>query len=277
MQYDPIKDRLGSIFSARPAMQRLFYRLLDLFFLRSWYVRREIHRIFASFPPGRTIRVLDAGTGFGQYAYYIAHRFPNARVHAVDVKQDYLDNARRFLDQTPEGERVTLAVDDLTRLEAEGPFDFILSVDVMEHIEDDRAVFRNFARVLRPGGLVLINTPSDLGGSDVREEGETSFIEEHVRDGYNLEELQTKLRDAGLEPIRSIYTYGDYGSLAWRLLIKYPMLALGKTRASAVALPLYYLPVFPLGMALNALDVRSKNEAGTGLLVVARKPFELLA
>src|SRR5690606_6824287 len=67
MQYDPIKDRLGSIFSARPAMQRLFYRLLDLFFLRSWYVRREIHRIFASFPPGRTIRVLDAGTGFGQY------------------------------------------------------------------------------------------------------------------------------------------------------------------------------------------------------------------
>lgn len=274
MQYDPIKDRLGSLFSTRPAMQRLFYRMLDLFFLRSWYVRREIHRIFASFPPGHPVRVLDAGTGFGQYAYYIAHRFPGARILAVDVKQDYLDNARRFLDQTPEGARVSLDFEDLTQLKTEGPFDFILSVDVMEHIEDDRAVFRNFARVLRPGGLVLINTPSDLGGSGVTKEGDSSFIEEHVRDGYNLEELEAKLREAGLEPVRSVYTYGPYGSLAWRMLIKFPMQAIGKTRASAVALPLYYLPVFPAGMMLNALDVRSENEAGTGLLVVARKPYE---
>ncbi len=271
MFYDPIKDRLGRVFSQNPALQRLFYRLLDLFFLRAWYVQREIRRLFAEVPAGRPIRVLDAGTGFGQYAWFMAHEFPETQILAVDVKEDYLANARRFLDKTAEGARVRTAYDDLTALEAEGPFDFILSVDVMEHIEDDRAVFRNFARVLAPGGHVLVNTPSDLGGSGVEAEGETSFIEEHVRDGYNRAELEGKLRDAGLEPVHTLYTYGAHGSLAWRLLIKIPMQMLSRSRAAWLLLPFYYLPVLPLGLWLNAKDLQQENEAGTGLLVVARK------
>lgn len=273
MQYDPIKDRLGYLFSKNPVLQRIFYTLLDLFFLRAWYVRREIHQIIRSMPSDRVIEVLDAGTGFGQYAYHVASQYPNTHILAVDVKRDYLENARRFLDQTPEGKRVDVAYEDLTQLEAEGPFDLILSVDVMEHIEDDRAVFRNFEKVLRPGGKVLINTPSDLGGSDVKEEGDTSFIEEHVRDGYNLGELKSKLLEAGLQPVRTLYTYGPYGSLAWRMLIKYPIQMIDKSRVTALLLPLYYLFAFPAGMLLNAIDVRQHNEKGTGLLVIAEKPL----
>ena len=272
MFYDPIKDRLGTFFSRQPLLQKLFYGLLNLLFLRAWYVRRTIRGLLSDFPSETPIRVLDAGTGFGQYAYFIARTFPNAHVHAVDVKRDYLANARRFLDKTPQGARVTTAYDDLTALQASGPFDFILSVDVMEHIEDDRAVFRHFARVLRPGGYVLINTPSDKGGSDVQGEGDTSFIEEHVRDGYNLDDLQAKLREAGLEPVESLYTYGPYGSAAWRLLIQRPIRLLGQTWAFLVLLPLYYLIALPAGLVLNALDLRHENAEGTGLLVLAQKP-----
>lgn len=271
MRYDPIKDRLGRFFSRRPVLQKVFYRLLDLFFLRAWYVRREMRRLLGALPSGQPLRVLDAGTGFGQYAYFIARTFPHARVLAVDVKQDYLDNARRFFDQTPHAGQVTLAYDDLTRLQAEGPFDFILSVDVMEHIEDDRAVFGHFARVLRPGGAVLINTPSDLGGSDVQQHGDESFIEEHVRDGYNRDDLEGKLREAGLTPVRSLYTYGRYGSMAWRLLIKRPILMLGVSWAFLIVLPFYYLLALPVGLVLNTLDMRQDNAEGTGLLVIARK------
>jgi len=272
MYYDPIKDRLGAFFSRRPLLQRLFYGLLNLFFLRAWHVRRELRRRLDARPAGEALEVLDAGTGFGQYAYFIARRFPQAHVLAVDVKQDYLDNARRFLERTPQAAQVEVANEDLTDLQVAGPFDFILSVDVMEHIEDDRAVFCNFSRVLRPGGQVLINTPSDQGGSGVSGEADTSFIEEHVRDGYNLEELKDKLREAGLVPVHSHYTYGTYGSLAWRLLIKYPIQLLGKSPAFIVLLPFYYLPVLPVGLVLNALDLRHDNPTGTGLLVVAEKP-----
>jgi SAM-dependent methyltransferase len=271
MFYDPIKDRLGRVFGRHPVLQRLFFALLHLFFLRAWYVRREVRRVLGALPADTRIDVLDAGTGFAQYAYFVARAFPNAQILAVDIKRDYLDTARRFFERTRLDERVDFAYEDLTRLQAEGPFDLILSVDVMEHIEDDQAVFRHFAHVLRPGGHVLINTPSNLGGSDVREEGDTSFIEEHVRDGYDRDELEGKLCAAGLTPVRSLYTYGRYGGLAWRMLIQTPMRMLGTSWAFAVVLPVYYLVTMPVGLVLHALDMRRDNAAGTGLLVVARR------
>ena len=144
--------------------------------------------------------------------------------------------------------------------------------EAMEHIRDDRAVFRHFARALRPGGHVVINTPSDQGGSDVQSDADESFIGEHVRDGYNRNDLEAKLRDAGLKPVQSLYTYGPYGATAWRWLIKRPMQMLGATWASVVVLPLYYLVALPIGLWFNAQDMAQENATGTGLLVVAQKP-----
>ena len=63
MDYDPIKDRLGRLFNRSHPTQRLFYRILDLVFLRAWYVQRELRRIISSLPVNREIDVLDAGTG----------------------------------------------------------------------------------------------------------------------------------------------------------------------------------------------------------------------
>ena len=271
MYYDPIKDRLGRIFGAHPALKKVFFTLLHLVFLRSWYVRRELDEILGSLSDTHRTDVLDAGTGFGQYAYYVAARFPNARVLAVDVKADYLRDAEAFVERTPLRGRIAFEQHDLTELELDRRFDLIVSVDVMEHIEDDRGVFHNFSRVLKPGGYVVINTPSDLGGSDVAEEGEGGFIEEHVRPGYNLEELCSKLQAEGLEPVRATYTYGTYGSRAWRWLIKRPMQMLARSKAALALLPFYYLVALPLGTLWNAMDVRAENRTGTGLIVVARK------
>lgn len=270
LDYDPIKDSLGRFFCRRPLLQRSFYALLDLFFLRAWHVHRTLRRRLGS-RRGEALRVLDAGTGFGQYAHFFVRTFPKAHVLAVDVKRDYLANLRRFIDQTRYASRVDTAYEDLTDLKAEGPFDVILSVDVMEHIEDDRAVFRHFARALAPGGLVLINTPSDLGGSDAGVGEASSFIGEHVRDGYNMAELKGKLADAGLTPVEGFYTYGAFGSIAWRLMIKYPMKLLGWSRLFIVLLPFYYTPVLPIGLVLHVIDVRRSNPAGTGVIVVAER------
>lgn len=251
-------------------MQRVFFSLLHVVFLRSWYVRRALRDAVPR--DGSPIRMLDAGTGFGQYAWHVLRRYPHVRVHAVDVKAEYLDNLGRFVATTGRADRLTLAVEDLTRLESEGPFDVILSVDVMEHIEDDRAVFRNFRALAAPGCRVLINTPSDQGGSGVTSEGGASFIGEHVRDGYGADELCTKLRDAGLEIESVTFTYGPAGSLAWRLLLQVPMLLLAKGFWTLPLVALWYVPAFPMGMILNAVDVLGVNRRGTGLLVVARRP-----
>ncbi len=274
MDYDPVKDRLGGFFWRGPARTRLFFRGLDLVFLRSWYVRRRLRALLGTLPRDRTIRVLDAGTGFGQYAYWLVSTFPNVEVTAVDVKEEYLRRARTFLARTPHAGRVHFDVRDLTAspsADERGKYDLALSVDVMEHIEDDRAVFRGFADVLRPGGFALVNTPSDLGGSGVTGAGDESFIGEHVRDGYPYEELREKLETAGLQVVGHEYTYGAAGSLAWRLLIKGPIQALNTSWAFAPLVALYYVPALPVGLALNAIDLSRRNNSGTGHLMVATR------
>ena len=272
MDYDPVKDRLGDVFWTSPGRTKVFYRLLDAVFLRSWYVRRTLRQLVEAAGPG-PVRVLDAGTGFGQYAWWLVDTFPNVTVTAVDVKDDYLRRARAFLDQTPHADRVTFERADLTQpLAYDADFDLALSVDVMEHIEDDRAVFRHVRAALRPGGSLVVNTPSDQGGSGVTAEGEESFIGEHVRDGYPLAELTEKLETAGLRVTETTYTYGPIGSAAWRLLVKWPIQALNASWWTAPLVGLWYLGAGPLGLALNAADLRRHNETGTGLLVVSRRP-----
>ena len=263
MHYDPIKDRLGIAFG-HPKLLTILYRILHLVFLRAWYVRREIRRL-----PSRA-RVLDAGTGFGQYAWFVARKVPEVSVTAVDIKEDYLHRARKYFESAGLQETVTIRQDDLTDPKVSGPFTCILAVDVLEHLDEDELVMRHFARLLDVGGEVIISTPSDLGGSDASDTDE-GFIGEHVRDGYSIGDIKTKLSNAGLEVVKAVYSYGVWGSLAWRLLVKYPMQLLGISMLFSPLLLIYYIPALPIGLMLNRLDMIGENPKGTGLLVVARK------
>ena len=144
----------------------------------------------------------------------------------------------------------------------------------MEHILEDELVFQNFSKSLQPGGILLISTPSDQGGSDTDhhdEEGLHGFIEEHVRDGYNMEDIRKKLLTAGFSRVETSYTYGKYGSVAWKLSMKVPIQLLGVSKLFYLILPLYYLIVFPFCALLNWVDVNRTNKCGTGLLVKAVK------
>jgi hypothetical protein len=141
----------------------------------------------------------------------------------------------------------------------------------MEHIGDDVQVFRNFHRALKKDGTVLINTPSNLGGSDAHDEHDSSFIEEHARNGYSVEDITRKLKIAGFQMEKVIYTYGAFGSASWRLGIKYPMMMLNASKLFFVVLPFYYLATFWLTLLLMYLDYRVTNSIGTGLMVIAIK------
>ena len=141
----------------------------------------------------------------------------------------------------------------------------------MEHILEDVEVFRNFHSSLKKDGMLLISTPSDQGGSDVHSDGETSFIEEHVRDGYNVKDIEDKLRSVGFSKVEVLYSYGTPGKISWKLSMKYPILMLGATKLFFVILPFYYLVVYPIAFVLNYFDTYSVHKTGTGLIVKAVK------
>ncbi|KPK79677.1 MAG: methyltransferase type 11 [Bacteroides sp. SM23_62_1] len=269
MQYDPIKKRLGNFFNRSPWLRVLFYHLLNLLLLRTWYIKKELKK-FRNHTPG-DVNVLDAGSGFGQYTHYMAGLSKKWKIKGVDIKSGQIEDCINFFKRIGMDKQVFFEVADLTNLDEQESYHLILCVDVMEHIEEDEKVFRNFARALQSGGFVLISTPSDQGGSDVHDEGDESFIEEHVRDGYNSQELVNKLKSAGFSSIHSRFSYGIPGKISWKLSMKYPIILLNLSKLFFIILPLYYILTFPFAILLNILDIHMKHQSGTGLIVKAYK------
>ena len=163
MQYDPIKRSLGKVFNLHPLLRALFYRLLDLLLLRSWYLRRELRQWRLSAPDDA--RILDAGSGFGQYVWRLAQMGSDFQITGVDVKKEQVADCNAWFARAGLAARVHFRVQELEVLHDEERYDLVLSVDVMEHIEADEKVMQNLCRALKPGGLLLISTPTVLSGT----------------------------------------------------------------------------------------------------------------
>jgi len=269
MQYEPIKKSLGRFFAGSLFMRKTLYFLLDLLLLRTWHVKKILRKIVRQFPDDAS--VLDAGSGFGQYTWRMSKMNSHWKIKAVDINGEQIEECNLFFGKNGLSDRVTFSTCDLTKLSDSNNYDIVLSVDVMEHIEEDLLVFQNFYRSLRDNGILIISTPSDKGGSDVHNETEESFIDEHVRDGYSIRDISEKLTQAGFRNIEAVYTYGKPGNISWRLSMKYPVKMLNVSYLFFIILPFYYLIFFPVSIILNIFDLSLTHKTGTGLLVTARK------
>ena len=279
MKYDPIKRSLGVVFNKSPFLRKTFYSLLDLLLLRTWHVKDEF-RNWAKNNKGKKANILDAGSGFGQYSFFMSGMDSNWKVKGVDVKTEQIADCNTFFEKINRN-NAHFEKADLVKFSEPNTYDFILSVDVMEHILEDVEVFKNFHKSMKQGGTLLVSTPSDQGGSDVHDhdhdhdhdhgDGDDSFIDEHVRDGYNIDEIQQKLKDAGFSKTSAKYTYGTAGKISWKLSMKYPILMLNASKIFFIILPFYYIITFPISLVLNYFDLKGNHKTGTGLNVVAVK------
>ena len=269
MKYDPVKRQLGEVFDRTPFLRKLFYKLLDLLLLRAWHIHRELRK-WARDKRDRPIAIYDAGAGFGQYSYWLSGLSLKWQITAIDVKEEQVADCNAFFQKIGRPQ-VKFMVGDVTRFQRPESFDLVVCVDVMEHIEEDEAALRCYSTSLRSGGMLIISTPSDQGGSDVHEEGEGSFIEEHVRDGYNIDDIRSKCLRNGFTKVEAKYSYGAPGKISWKLSMKWPLLMLNASKLFFIVLPFYYLVAYPIAFVLNMIDVRTQHSTGTGLIVKAWK------
>jgi SAM-dependent methyltransferase len=269
MQYEPIKRSLGRVFSDKPFFRIFFYKFLNILLLRAWYVKRELNIVRKSI--GSIASVLDAGSGFGQYTYFLSTVSKGWKITGIDIEEEQILDCNNFFNKLGNSERIKFSKADLTQFVKPDEYDLIISVDVMEHILDDVKVFKNFYQSLKSNGILLISTPSDQGGSDVHDDHEKSFISEHVRDGYSMVDIQEKLKVVGFTNIKSRYSYGIPGQISWRISMKYPITLLNISKIFFIILPLYYLITFPFCLILNYFDLVSSHKIGTGLIIKAWK------
>jgi len=100
-------------------------------------------------PPGG--KVLDLGCAFGHATRKLAR---GHEAYGVDASQAFITRARRAAPQIP----FTLAPAEAIPY-ADGFFDAVLLLDVLEHVRREGAVLEEVWRVLRPGGTLIVSVP----------------------------------------------------------------------------------------------------------------------
>lgn len=257
MEYEPLKKRLNNLINRFPFCRKFLFFLFDALILRQWYVKRAIS---SSLSGKKDFTFFDAGAGFGQYSHYVLKSYPLAKVLAVDIEKDILCSFQESRDKFDK-ERIRCETTDLTNYVPDEQQYLIIAVDILEHIEDDLAVLRNFRQAAAPGGRLIVSTP--FAGK------EAGFTEEHFRNGYTRDDLQRKLNTAGWEIEKLWYSYGFFGNIAWYLTIRIP-LTLFKFRPVMILFPAYYLLIYPLALIMMNIDYRKDNRKGKGLVVIAK-------
>jgi SAM-dependent methyltransferase len=175
-------------------------------------IDRKFERLWAELVahlPARAL--LDAGCGDGRYLAALAGLpVRPARVVGVDISERILEVARRAVDAA--GIEAELLRGNLEALPVEdAAFDLVLCVQVVEHLLDAAAGLRELARVLAPGGTLIVSTDHDrMLVSGVLNAPRTALVRvlrlrhrrfavEFPHRGFGLEEFCRLAEAAGLQ------------------------------------------------------------------------------
>jgi SAM-dependent methyltransferase len=268
MQHDELRKTLTDLFKNRPHLRSVFYILIDVLIVSFWHVRRGI----LSFARHRTgpVHVLDAGTGLGQYVYYLTRKFPNWNIYATDVSANEICECNQFFHRL-KYERVLFRTEDLNAMCKQDVFDLILAVNVVEYIDDHKLVLQNFYKALKPDGMLLVSVQSDK--SRVVQPNFTNKLlgNKSVAHRYNNLEFKKLLKEVGFKNIKAHYAYGTSGRISTVLGVSVPKYLIRKSRYFLYLMPLYYLLCYPLVFVLNSIDAYFVHLSGSELVVRAYK------
>ncbi len=232
---------------------------------------------------------LDIGIGTGTTT---SRAFAGHRTIAVDAWRPNLEQYRASLDETARSAVWNLqASGERLPLES-GSVGTVLCSEVLEHVEDDGALMREIARVLRPGGVAVVTVPSMYYGFDsylhligMKTVHDFPGPERHVRPGYTEEGLRALAEKHGLQIERVEYLFRPLSKLAMEAVsfahIVYERLVHGRRSWSwsdvsspavsgGLAFRLYQT-AFPLLRGFGRLDRMVPWRGGFGLAARLRR------
>ncbi len=127
-------------------------RLEKMSLISAYQPSTEVVKV--SFEPGH--RVLDAGCGSGLVAKYIADTFPGVKVEGCDQSAVRMEQAAR-LRKAQGKEDIRFFCSPLEKIAApDNTYDRLTCRHVFEFLKDPMQVLKEFQRVLKPGGKVIL-------------------------------------------------------------------------------------------------------------------------
>lgn len=207
---------------------------------------------------GRAVTILDAGCGTG---FLMTRLGTIGRAFGIDIAAAALSFCRqRGLSRISQGSVMALPFKNES-------FDVIVSTDVLYHrgVTDDDRALSEFHRILRKGGLLILNVPAH---DHLRRNHDDRV---HTRHRYTKQEISGKLHAADLEILKLSYR----NALAFVVLSALKLVnpryrndgATGLKQATAVEN--WFCPVL-LGME-NSLLQFMNMPCGTSIFCIAQK------
>jgi SAM-dependent methyltransferase len=200
---------------------RALYRLMGVgepaHYLHHRYLRRALDSLGAGFAPSS---ILDAGCGSADHSFYLARRYPDARLVGVDINERLIAL-----------NRATASVMGLRNVEfrvasVEEPigetFDLIVSIDVLEHLHRQQRALELLRAALTPIGVAYFHVPTErprpVPFSRHIQQFHDWAEEEHVADDLTVEEFEAACTRAGFTTTRVWRTFGYWtGEMATSL------------------------------------------------------------
>jgi ubiquinone/menaquinone biosynthesis C-methylase UbiE len=229
-----------------------------------WYrARRALARqLLEEHPPARAERLIDVGCGTGDN---IGALVEATRCSAVgtDLSLYALQHAPR---SSTGSSRVSMAFGEWLPF-PDASADVLTCMDVIEHVDDDERVLREFLRVLRPGGVVLLTTSAYMWMWSEHDEWAAH------RRRYTAAGLADVTRQAGFEVLRASYYNAALLPPAW-LLRRTPLrrLVKGTNDEVGAASPTVDRVFTRLASLERRWLARHRMPFGLSIFLVARRP-----
>lgn len=209
--------------------------------------------------------ILDAGCGQGVFSFELAKRHPGAHVVGIDSEPDLVARANTIAERAGL-DNCRFEVGDVTALDGQRQFDLVVSVDNLEHVEDDVAAMGQLFRQLRPGGRLVAHVPGYERRWFVFGRRVNFDVPGHVRPGYRPDELVAKLEAAGFTVTSHRSTYGIVETFTNN--VSYVISGADQRRK------VLYAAVFPFLLAVSWFGKWSRPRWGAGVLAVATRPAD---
>lgn len=169
--------------------------------------------MFEQFEPWLGDEILEAGCGIGTLTGLLAG---HKRIVGIDIDPVYVERLKTAY--TGHNNLLFFTADlskqhDMAAVIAEGPFDSVVCVNVLEHIEDDLTTLERFRALLKPGGHCAILVPNNPDLYCPMDEA----IGHYRR--YSEKQLRALLSQAGFEVVHS-HRFNRVGAAGWRIFGK---------------------------------------------------------